>query len=141
MWRRSDIAFALFLGLALYVAWELRHALLLVYVAIVLAIVLAPAVDWLRRWHIGRWRPGRTAGVLIFMLLATAVATLVGVVAVPPLARQATLLAQQWPQRVNEFVGRIHGLSFASNLRAAQLEENVRQWFSGLLHTFSGITV
>src|SRR5207248_6290007 len=107
--------------LALYVAWELRHALLLVYVAIVLAIVLAPAVDWLRRWHIGRWRPGRSAGVLIFMLLAAGLETLVGVVAIPPLSHQATLLAQQWPQRVNELVERIHGLSFANNLRAAQL--------------------
>jgi len=140
MWRRSDIAFALFFGLALYLAWALRHALLLVYVAIILAVVLTPAVDWLRKWHIGSWHPGRTAGVLIFMLLATGVVTLVAVVAIPPLSYQATLLRQQWPQRINELAGRIHGLSFASDLRAAQLEENVRQWFTNLLHTFSGIT-
>jgi predicted PurR-regulated permease PerM len=139
MWRRSDIAFALFLGFALYVSWELRHALLLVYVAVILAIVLTPAVDWLRRWHVGRWRPGRTAGVLIFMLLAAGVATLVGELVIPPLTHQATLLAQQWPERVNELVGRIHGMSFATDVHAAQLEENVREWFSGLLDTFSGI--
>jgi predicted PurR-regulated permease PerM len=140
MWRRSDIALAVFLGLAMYVAWELRRALLLLYISIILAIVLTPAVDWLRKWRIGQWRPGRAAGVFVFMLLASAAAALVALFALPALALQAKLLMQQWPERLNELLARIHGMSFAADVNASQVEESVRNSLTEVLQTVNGVT-
>ena len=57
--HRSDIIFGVVLLLGLYVAWRVIDVLLLVYVSALFAVVLAPAIDFIRRLHIGNWSPSR----------------------------------------------------------------------------------
>ncbi|HKD90498.1 MAG TPA: AI-2E family transporter [Terriglobales bacterium] len=134
--HRSDIAFALFLGVLLYIAWVLRHALLLIYVAMILAIVLTPAVDWLTQWHIGRWQPKRGVGVVLLLVLCAAGATLFVFFAAPPLTVQARVLAQQWPQRSRELAERLHALPFAEKL---DVQATIRQSLSSVMSLFSNV--
>lgn len=136
MHRRSDITFALFLALLLYIAWVLRHALLLIYVALILAIVLIPAVDWLRQWHIGRWQPGRGVGVLILALLCATGVALFVFFAAAPLSEQARVLAAEWPQRSRELAERLHALPFTEKLDA---QAAIRQSLAGVLNIFSNV--
>jgi predicted PurR-regulated permease PerM len=134
--RRSDIAFALFLGLLLYVAWVLRHALLLIYVAMILAIVLTPAADTLRQWRIGRWQPSRGVGVLILAAICAAAVTLFAFFAAPLLMAQARVLAAEWPQRSRELAERLHALPFAEKL---DVQAAIRQSLSSVMNIFSNV--
>jgi predicted PurR-regulated permease PerM len=134
--RRSDITFALFLGLLLYVAWVLRHALLLIYVAMILAIVLTPAVDWLRQWHIGKWQPSRGVGVLLLAAAIAAGVALFFFFAAPPLTEQAHVLAAEWPQRSRELAERLHALPFTEKL---DVQATIRQSLSGVINVFSNV--
>lgn len=135
--RRSDITFALFLGLLLYVAWVLRHALLLIYVAMILAIVLTPAVDRLRQWRIGNWQPSRGIGVLILLALVAAGVTLFIFFAAPPLMDQARVLAAEWPQRSRELAERLHAMPFTEKL---DVQAWIRQSLASVMNIFSNVS-
>ncbi|MBV8205564.1 MAG: AI-2E family transporter [Acidobacteria bacterium] len=134
--RRRDITFALFLALLLYVAWVLRHALLLIYVAMILAIVLTPAADQLRRWRIGKWQPGRGVGVLLLAAICAAAITLFVFFAAPMLSAQARVFAAQWPQRSRELAERLHALPFAEKL---DVQETIRSSLAGVFSIFSNV--
>jgi len=60
--RRSDIIFAVALVVALLIAYYLRHALLLIYVSILFAIVLTPAVQFIQKLSIGDGIRARLGG-------------------------------------------------------------------------------
>jgi predicted PurR-regulated permease PerM len=113
--RRQDIAFAVALTLfglvALWVLFLVRHVLLLLYVAGLLAIGFGPAVRWLeqrrgaatqgkRRRRLPRW-----AAILILYVLI--LGTLGGLLAVilPPLISQSTELWQKLPSYADELQG------------------------------------
>jgi predicted PurR-regulated permease PerM len=114
---------------ALYALYELRHALLILYVAIVLAVLLDPLVNRVRRARIGRYRLGRGAAVTVVALFTAAALVLIGFVVVPPVARDATLLQAQWPQKSAELFDRMHGaLPISRELTA----DTVAQWLRSL---------
>jgi predicted PurR-regulated permease PerM len=99
---KRGILFFFATAMLLGIAWVLRHAVLLIYVSVLTAILLTPAVDWLRAWHIGRWRPGRGTGVLLLLVIALGIITLLGWLAVPRISADFRQLQQQWPQRQQE---------------------------------------
>jgi predicted PurR-regulated permease PerM len=61
------LAFSIAIGLA--VCWMIRHALLIIYVSAIFAVVLGPAVEWLHAKSIFGWRPGRGMALLLLILL------------------------------------------------------------------------
>ncbi len=69
---RNNILFAIAIGLALYLAWLLRHVLLLLYVSALFAVVLKPLVCSISDLRIGRWKPFRHVAiiVLVFFIFA-----------------------------------------------------------------------
>lgn len=134
--RRSDIVFALFLALLLYIAWVLRHALLLIYVAVILAIVLIPAVDRLRQWRIGAWQPGRGVGVILLLLAVAGFVAIFVFAVAPPLMEQARVFSVEWPQRSRELAARLHALPFAEKL---DVQAAIRQSLAGVLNVFSNV--
>ena len=56
--RRFELLPIVLTGLAIYVAWRVRDVLMLIYVSALFAIVLAPAVQGIRRLRVGKWQPG-----------------------------------------------------------------------------------
>ena len=66
---RNDIVFTVVLLAALAIAWEIRSVLLLVYVSATFAVVLSPAIDLIRRIHVGKRRVGRGSAILILILV------------------------------------------------------------------------
>ena len=133
--HRSDIIFALSVAALLALAWVLRHALLLIYIAAILAIVLTPAVDRLRHWRLGRWRPTRGAGLLILLLIAATAGWLLYRVIVPPIMAQARTLAADWPARLAALVAAIHRLPGGSAVHAADLQDSL----NSLIGTFNAL--
>lgn len=91
-------------GLLLWAAYLVRHVLLLLYVAALLAIGFSPAVRMIERQKlipIGTRRLPRWLAILVLYLTFIAVVVGVFVTVVPPLVRQAQDLARALPEMID----------------------------------------
>jgi predicted PurR-regulated permease PerM len=77
------LAFAIALGI--FVAYQARHVLLLIYVSSLLAVVIGPVIESTGQVPTGRRRPGRGFALFILIAIAFAAAGLVLVSLVPPM--------------------------------------------------------
>src|SRR5947209_19589668 len=109
---RSDILFGFACLAVLYVAVQALDVLLLIYVSALFAVVISPAIRFIRRLKIGTWRPGR--GLAIGILLVTMLASLLlfALFALPPMINDAHELAANWPTRMADLTTKLHGLPF-----------------------------
>lgn len=113
--RRQDIAFAVaisILGLVgVWIVYLVRHVLLLLYVAGLLAIGFGPAVRWLeqrrgaaaagrRKRRLPRW----AAILILYVFILGSLSGLLALI-LPPLARQSTELWQNLPTFADELQG------------------------------------
>jgi predicted PurR-regulated permease PerM len=87
-------------GLLLFVLYQLRAVLLILYVSLLLAIGLNPAVRWFEHHPFGRKnrRVPRWAAVLLLYLTFPIFIAIVVAVIVPPIAAQMKLLGQHMPE-------------------------------------------
>jgi predicted PurR-regulated permease PerM len=137
---RADFVFAITVAALLAIAYALRHALLIIYVAVILAIVLAPAVDRLRRWRLGSWQPGRGTGVLLLLLLLAGVVAAFSSWLIPQLTAQARTLAADWPSRLAAVAATLHRFPGGAGIHAADLQESsaaIAGSLNGLLSDFT----
>ena len=118
---RSDITFAFALAAAGYVAWLVRGALVLLYVSALLAVVLQPLVQFVARWHIGRFHPFRKAAVFILLLAVIGGLFLFGFFALPPVVRDLQAFGKEVPQRLPGIMDRMQNLPLVNNLNLDDL--------------------
>lgn len=119
---RSDIVFAFICLAAMYFVLKAIDVLLLIYVSALFAVVISPAIRFIRRLKIGNWRPGRglAIGVLLITLLTAVV--LFALFALPPMINDAHDLAANWPARMADLTKRLHGVPFLENFDRSKLE-------------------
>jgi predicted PurR-regulated permease PerM len=123
--RRSDIAFAVTLVVALLIAYYLRHALLLIYVSVLFAIVLTPAVQFIQKLSIGRWHPGKGLATLLLVLgLFVLVGVFVGIV-VPPIVRDASEFTSDLPARIPDIMERLRRIPALNRLAPQDLQQQL----------------
>lgn len=79
--------------ICLYIFWQIRNIMLLTFTAIVLAVVLNRAVNFLRRWI-----PSRTISVIISVIVILLILGLFGIIIVPPFGKQLQELIDLSPQ-------------------------------------------
>lgn len=133
---RSNIVFAFFIAVVLYAAWQVRGALLLIYVSALFAVILSPIIEHIRRIRIGKWHPGRGAAIIILFVGLAVVIGLFFTLAVPPIARDLKEFSQEWPQRVQALSDRLHHLPFADRLNINA--DTVRGHLSAIVGTLLG---
>jgi predicted PurR-regulated permease PerM len=102
--------------------WLLRDALLLIYISIVFAVVLAPVVDGIRRVHLGGWRPSRGVAVLALGAIVVGAAAAFAFFVVPSIAGDAQQFQHEWPARERQLMAAVHRLPFTESLTAADLQ-------------------
>ncbi len=68
--HRTPLPLAFAIALGLFVAYQVRHILRLIYVSALFAVVIGPVIELIGRVPIGRWRPGR--GFALFIMIAIA---------------------------------------------------------------------
>ena len=106
--------------LALALAWQLRHVLLIVYVSALFAVVLTPVVNAIMVFELrgGRHvsRPLAIAALLGITFLAIA---LFLVICLPPVIHDLRQFAADLPERIPEVVARLKRIPFADNLGVA----------------------
>ena len=139
MSSRSNILFAFCVAVLLFAAWEIRHVLLLIYVAALFAVVITPGVEFIERLRIGRWNPSR--GVAIVLLLAALIGsvTIFLLFALPPIFNDLHSFSQDLPAKAAIANERIHRLPFANRLDISALQQHLAGAAGGLVGLARGI--
>ena len=137
---RNDIVFAIALLAVLAAAWAIRNILLLVYVSALFAVVLSPAIELIRRMHIGKWRPGRGIAILVLILAGIGLVAGVGLLVLPPIYRDLHAFAVDLPHRTAGVLARMRSLPFGMNFDPAVLEQHAAEAVGGAFGIFRTIT-
>jgi predicted PurR-regulated permease PerM len=136
---RSDIVFALALIVALYVAYSIANVLLLIYVSALFAVVLAPAINVIRRVRFGKWQPNRAIAVLVLLICVLGALTLLIALIAPPIVKDAADFAQQFPQKIPVLQERIQRIPLLANLDLRSLQNSVASMLGGAVGFFRGL--
>ena len=80
----------------LYLLWVIRGVILILFVSVFLAIALGPAVDFYQR----RLRLRRVAAIGVTYLTLLLVATVIGLLVVPPIVEQTSKFVENVPEYV-----------------------------------------
>jgi predicted PurR-regulated permease PerM len=123
---RSDIIFAFGVGLALYVAWLLRHVLLLLYVSALFAVVLKPLVVFISRIRIGGRRPFRKMGIFILLLIVFGALIGFGFLAVPPVAGDLRDFGKEMPTRLPQILDKLNRIPFVGHINSQELTARIQ---------------
>jgi predicted PurR-regulated permease PerM len=150
---RRDIVFAFALAVACYVAWLIRHVLVLLYVCALLAVVLRPVVRAVSTLHIGRWRPFKGYAILVLLFLVAGALALFGFLALPPIGRDMGEFAKELPTRLPVLLEKLKRVPFADRLNTddinTRIEDSVsnavtyvvlsiRNWASAIISILMG---
>jgi len=93
------LAVAVFVSWAL---WEVRDALMLVYISALAAIGLSPLVNAIERKRLMRQRVPRWAAILVIYLFIVGVIVGITILVVPPIVMQARELAMELPRLLHQ---------------------------------------
>ena len=137
--HRSDIIFFFAVALGVYLAFQVRSVLLLIYVSALFAIVLSPAIRFVRSFQVGEWRPGRGLAILILLLSVLGVIVLFLVFALPPIFRDASALGSNWHVHITEMTVRIHKIPFLENFNPSSLQQYGSGAVGGAFGLFRGL--
>lgn len=132
---RSDITFAFAIALAGYLAWLLRHVLVLLYVSALFAVVLQPLVQFVAALRIGRFQPFRRVAIFILLLFVVGGLVAFGFVAIPPVVRDLQEFGREMPQRLPLIMERLRHVPLANRINVADLSEQI-QGFAGESATY-----
>jgi predicted PurR-regulated permease PerM len=135
MRQPSSVGFAMAIVAAvivLYALYVLRHAWLLIYVAVVLAIMFDPAVRLVGSLRLRGWHPGRGLSVAAVSLVVLAIFTGIVLFIVPPIAADAGRLQAEWPRMSAQAIDWIHRhLPFSRSVSVASIMRLAREWTGG----------
>ncbi|HLH08765.1 MAG TPA: AI-2E family transporter [Terriglobales bacterium] len=137
--RRSEILFTLAILALLAVAWMVRDVLLLIYVSILFAVVLSPAIDQIRRIHIGHWWPGRGFAIFVIIMVALLAIASFAIFALPPMLRDFQAFTADLPHRLADLHNRLKGYPFVPNLDADVLQREMEASLGGAFGFFAGL--
>jgi len=127
--HRSDIVFFFAILIVLAVAYQVRSVLLLVYVSALFAVVIAPAIDFIRKFHIGKWRPGRGLAIIILVFAFLLALSLFIAFAAPPIFHDMQQLAENWPAKLRAVTDKVRSWPFMSGFEM----DKIQQYASGAL--------
>jgi predicted PurR-regulated permease PerM len=127
---RADIVFAFGLGALCYLAWLLRHVLLLLFVSALAGVVLTPIVRATSRVRIGKRRPFRGKAILILLLAAAGALTAFGFLAFPPVIHDLNEAAKDMPQRLPTILDKLKHIPFADRVNTDAVNEKVQDFVS-----------
>jgi predicted PurR-regulated permease PerM len=136
---RSDIIFTITLLILLGLAWQAREVLMLIFASAVFAVVLSPAIDAVRRMHIGYWWPDRATAIVIIILIAFISFGSFLLFAVPPMYRDLISASSYIPTRVAEISQQIQRFPLLQKFDASNAGEYITNAMGGPYGLFMGM--
>lgn len=136
---RSPILFAFFVALMLLVAWQIRHVLLLIYIAALFAVVIGPAIGIIERIRIGKWHPNRGIAIVLIIVLGLGLIALFFVFALPPIFRDLQAFGKDLPNKLQNVYDRIEHIPILRRLDVSQIQQHVASAIGGAFGVAAGI--
>jgi predicted PurR-regulated permease PerM len=134
---------AIFLSFAivvlLTVAYITRHALLLIYVSGIFAVVLSPAVDWICKLKIGRWHPSRGLAIVFIVVAAAAVISVISFFAFPAVVEQVREFTAQLPDLLSRLKRRFGERGILAQLDVRSFSNYLTAHMAALTSVFGTI--
>lgn len=128
------------LGIAIYILWQIRQVLLLLFAAAVLATILNRVVRFLRRARIGRGPAIALTMLMLFVVLFSLFAIIF-----PRLGEQLQLLVAAFPQVIdrlesiyNTWQARVPGNLLAENQGIENLAQDLQSYVTRLVGNLFG---
>jgi predicted PurR-regulated permease PerM len=90
------------IAVLLAVAWTIRHALLVLYISAIFAVVLKPTVERVHRTSLFGWHPGRGAAVLLLAVAVILVLAVIAGFALPQLVSDLSSFFGDFPRRFRQ---------------------------------------
>jgi predicted PurR-regulated permease PerM len=131
--HRADIIFFVAIAVFVYLLYQVRAVLMIIYLSALFAVVLSPAITTIQKLRIGRWRPGPGLSVVILIVLVAGALGLFFSLAVPPIFRDAQELAQSWPSRTTQIRDKLAHLPFVNAIDFSRLQEYAGRLLGGAL--------
>jgi predicted PurR-regulated permease PerM len=123
---RRDIIFAFALGLACYLAWQIRNVLVMLYVSALFAVVLTPMVRFTSQLRIRRWQPFKGSAVFFLLLVMAGAITAFGFLALPPVISDMQGFALEMPTRLPALLEKLKNVPLAQHLNIADLSSRLQ---------------
>ncbi|MGB9144299.1 MAG: AI-2E family transporter [Acidobacteriaceae bacterium] len=123
---RGIVLYAFGVAIALYLAWLLRDALVVIYVSALFAVVLMPVVRAIMRLHIRNWHPGRGMAVFILTVGTLGSLTVFLVFGLAPAFKDLREFFRELPARGPEFFARLQTVPVIRNINLAALQEKIQ---------------
>ncbi|HVZ17815.1 MAG TPA: AI-2E family transporter [Terriglobales bacterium] len=136
---RSDIMFTIGILLLLGLMWVAKDVLLLIYVSALFAVVLNPAIEAVRRVHIGHWWPSRPTAILIIIVIAGLAITLFLIFALPPVINDFDTISTNFPKRLGELIQKLHRVPSLGKLNPGSLQDYFETAVGGAFGLFKGV--
>jgi len=136
---RADILFTIGILLLLGLMWAAKDVLLLIYVSALFAVVLNPAIEVVRRVHIGHWWPSRPTAILIILLIAGLAITLFLVFALPPVINDFDTISNNFPIRMGLLFKKLHHVPSLEKLDVGSFQDYVAAATGGAFGIFKGV--
>jgi predicted PurR-regulated permease PerM len=137
--HRSDILFTFFVALMLLLAWYVRDILLLIYLSVLFAVVIGPAIGLVQRLHLGSWRPGRALSVILILAVGLIALALFFLFALPPIFSDLQGFAHDLPNKAQHLYERFRNIPFFSRVDFGALEQHATEALGGALGVASRI--
>ncbi|MEO6119883.1 MAG: AI-2E family transporter [Terriglobales bacterium] len=137
--HKSDILYFFLLAIAIYAAYQVKHVLLIIYVGILFAVVLAPAIDAVRRIRIGKYQPGRGTAVIVLLLGLLGALALFFIFALPPIFRDIQGLAENWPAKLASLSDRVRHYPFMEDFDSSRLQGYAEGVMGGAFGVVKGL--
>lgn len=117
----------------LFIVYMLRQTVLLIWVGVLIAILLSPAVDWICKWHIRRHHPSPGISLVILIVWIVIVISAFIWLASPPILRDMRGLAQEWPQRAQQLINWAHKhLPMSATLDSGDMKRYAEKLLGGV---------
>lgn len=123
----------------LLVAWHVRTVLLLIYISALFAVVVGPSIEFVQRFHIGKWRPSRGLSIVAIVFAGLLAVTLFLVFALPPIFRDLQDFAGDLPNKAHRVYERAQHLPLLQNLDFSSLQNRITGALGGVLGLAKGI--
>ena len=123
---RSNVLFATGLVVALALAWQLRHVLLLVYVSGLFAVVFSPVVNSIMIFELrGGRHVSRALAIGALLGFAVVALSLFLILCLPPVIHDLHQFATDLPERIPGIISKLKRLPLADKLGVDQVAEKV----------------
>src|SRR5262249_35967846 len=129
--HRSDILFAFFVAILLLVAWNIRQVLLIIYIAILFAVVIGPTIGFMQKLRIGHWSPNRGVAVLLIIAAGIVCISAFFLFAFPPIFNDLKEFAHDLPTKLQKLYARVQHLPFMQSIDAERLEQHAASALGG----------